>query len=145
MRHFAGAALRWLGASLDDTTEREVLLKRLSLVNVSPFPRAKERQPDRSANPWARPDDVPEPDPPFQFDYDFTRYQVEDLARVFGYAAWQVKDACVAWIEGGPAPFGLCTTAREPLAALTGIATIGGRCIPNVTDAVDTSPGTRSC
>jgi hypothetical protein len=100
MRHFARAALRSLAASLDDTAEREALLERLSLVNVSPYPRAKERKSGGRGDPWARPDDVPEPEPPFRFDYDFTKGNVDDLARLFDCAAWQIKDACVAWIRG---------------------------------------------
>jgi hypothetical protein len=99
MRHFASAALRSLAASLDDATERETLLERLSLVNVSPFPRAKGRQPGNGGNPWARPKDIPEPDPPFLFDYDFTKYKVDRLGRVFDCAAWQVNDVCVTWIR----------------------------------------------
>ena len=31
---------------------------------------------------------------------DFTENNVDDLARLFDCAAWQVKDACVAWIRG---------------------------------------------
>ena len=97
LRHFAGRAL----ASIADTLspdDRDELLGSLAKVNVSPLPRGK------SDVGWStfhkgRPAGNPEPENPFHYDYDFAKYQLDSVARLFALPEWQIEDACTKWIR----------------------------------------------
>ncbi len=72
---------------------------RISKVNVSSFPIAKTRNNTVRDFPWERPKDVPEPEPHFFFDYDFEKYKIDNLARVFGLPKWRINDLSREWIR----------------------------------------------
>jgi hypothetical protein len=97
MRHFAAEALTGLSQALDPA-DRAALHERLRNVNVSKIPAVKEM---RVRNDFysRRPADCPEPSDRFRFEYDFEKYEVDGLARVFGASVWVVGDACHTWIR----------------------------------------------
>jgi hypothetical protein len=97
MRHFAAEALAVLGQVLDPA-DRAAMHERLRKVNVSTIPAVKELR-GRGDFYARRPKDCPEPCDRFRFEYDFEKYQVDGLARVFGASVWIVGDACHAWIR----------------------------------------------
>lgn len=77
----------------------KALVKRLARVNVSQFPKKKEkakREPDFQ---WERPETEPEPEPEFHFEYDFEKYNLESLGTIFGLPKWKIGDLCVHWIR----------------------------------------------
>lgn len=97
IRHFAGFALKRI-LPLLSTSAQEHLAKRLTNFNASPFPRAK--QPSIYAGMHAsRPSGNPEPPNPFHFDYDFTKYELDDVARLFGMPQSKIEDATALWIR----------------------------------------------
>lgn len=96
-RHFAIAALRTL-AELDRIAERETYLDWLQGLNRPSLQRAQSNT-GRPGFYEMRPENRPEPQPPFRFDYDFDKYQVDPLGRVFGLPKWDVEDAGIAWIR----------------------------------------------
>jgi hypothetical protein len=75
------------------------LVARLNEVHKSRFPRTKERIARSPGYPWDRPKDAPRRTPEFHFDYDFGKYDISELANVFGLSNWQVEDRAVEWIR----------------------------------------------
>ncbi|MCO5100715.1 MAG: hypothetical protein M9885_07425 [Burkholderiaceae bacterium] len=97
MRAFAIDALRKLAPVLAPE-EREALIAKLGLANRSPFqsaPRADYRE-FRYA---PRPNASPRPEDGFHLDYDFNKYQVERLCRVFACPGWEVEDRISTWVR----------------------------------------------
>jgi hypothetical protein len=97
MRHFAAKALAGLAQAFDPA-DRAALRDQLRAVNVPTIPAVRER-PGRGDFYARRPKDCPEPPDRFRFEYDFEKYQVDGLARVFGVSVWVVGDACHKWIR----------------------------------------------
>ncbi|EFL53145.1 AAA ATPase [Solidesulfovibrio fructosivorans JJ]] len=79
--------------------DTQKLLSRIAKANVSMFPLAKTREKAVREFPWERPKDIPRPEPTFYFDYDFEKYNIDALARVFGLPKWRIKDLCRDWIR----------------------------------------------
>ncbi|AUN29474.1 hypothetical protein [Niveispirillum cyanobacteriorum] len=98
LREAACGALRHCLVGRRDASAMK-LRARIGKVNVSPFPRAKTRNKAVRDFPWERPKDVPESEPRFFFDYDFEKYQIDKLARVFGLPKWRINDLCHEWIR----------------------------------------------
>lgn len=48
---------------------------------------------------WDRPPDAPKPEPRFSFEYDFQKYELSSLGRLFGLPQWEASDRCVQWIR----------------------------------------------
>ena len=46
-----------------------------------------------------RPATAPQPKDAFDLDYDFNKYQVSRLCRVFGCAGWEVEDGITRWVR----------------------------------------------
>jgi hypothetical protein len=87
---------RCFGKSKD--SEAKAILKRIASVHVSKFPKPKKTQ-HASGELWHRPKDAPRPEPNFHFDYDFEKYKVSGLGRLFGLPQWQTGDRCIGWIR----------------------------------------------
>jgi hypothetical protein len=98
-RHFAILALGALadaGLIADvDIDAYRVWLAGLNRPELPPAPPVHGRPNFYSMRPKGR----PEPDPPFRFEYDFDKYQVDPLGRVFGLPKWDVEDAAIAWLR----------------------------------------------
>ncbi len=95
------AARRALLACLtvDSSEAAAVLRRRLHEIHVSRFPLSKTPAQDSPDFHWNRPKDVPEPRPPFHFDYDFDKRALAGVGNIFGLPKWEVGDRCVAWIR----------------------------------------------
>ena len=98
IRHFAGRALSSIAQTLP-APEGQNLLNSLRQLNLSPFPRAKGLRHHISGLYDSRPPEHPKPANEFHFDYDFAKYELNDVARVFGLPQWQIEDSCTAWIR----------------------------------------------
>lgn len=97
MRAFAIDILRELAHALAPE-EREALIANLGPANRSPFPSAP-RTDYREFLYAPRPDASPPPEDGFHLDYDFNKYQVERLYRVFACPGWEVEDRISAWVR----------------------------------------------
>jgi hypothetical protein len=95
------AARRALLACLsgDKSRATQALRRCLDEIHVSTFPPSKMPAKDSPDFHWNRPKDVPEPQPPFRFDYEFDKYDLASIANIFGLPKWEVGDRCVAWIR----------------------------------------------
>lgn len=97
MRAFAIDIVSALAPSLAPY-EKEALIAKLALTNQSPYPHA----PRTGFGEYCymdRPESSPRPENSFQLDYDFNKYQVERLCRVFGCPGWEVADRIDAWVR----------------------------------------------
>lgn len=97
MRAFAIDILRELAHVLPPE-ERGVLIAKLGTANqsaVPPAPRADYRE----FRYIPRPDVSPRPEDGFRLDYDFNKYQVERLCRVFACPGWEVEDRISVWVR----------------------------------------------
>lgn len=97
MRAFAIDVLRELAPALAPE-EREALIAKLELANRSPFP-STPRADYREFRYAPRPDASPRSENGFHLDYDFNKYQVERLCRVFACPGWEVEDRISAWVR----------------------------------------------
>jgi len=98
MREAARRALLSCAAPATDAVAKG-RLKRLTELHTSNFTRSSSKEPRSGEFSWDRPKGMPEPDPPFHFDYDFDKYQLSNLARLFRLPRWQVADRCVKWVR----------------------------------------------
>ena len=97
LRSHAIDALQRLAVLLD-ASERGAMRARLEKANRSPFPyEARESYGDFLYQ--ARPATAPKPEDAFGVDYDFRKYQVSGLCRVFGCAGWEVEDGIARWVR----------------------------------------------
>lgn len=96
-RHFAVEALRPL-ADAGLVQHPDAYRSWLQTLNRPALPPAKHNagRPDFYSR---RPKGRPEPQPPFRFEYDFDKYQVDPLGRVFGLPKWDVEDAAIRWVR----------------------------------------------
>ena len=97
MRAFAIDTLREI-ARLLDPAESQALLGAVSAVNVSQF----DHNPKASYTEFRyveRPESSPRPEDAFHLDYDFEKYQLERLCRVFACPGWEVKDRITGWVR----------------------------------------------
>lgn len=100
MRHFAANALLHCLRALPPTDEPKDLSEKLETINKSPHPRLPEKKEYRGGSfHWKRPDDLPKPEKEFYFEYDFEKYDLTSLGRVFGMPAWEVADIVQRWIH----------------------------------------------
>jgi len=97
MRSFAIDILREIARTLDPT-ESKALIDALSASNVSPYPHAP-RADYTDFRYVARPDSSSRPADAFHLDYDFNKYQVERLCRVFARPGWEVQDSIGGWVR----------------------------------------------
>ena len=98
MRHFAARALLSCidAGKLDLPTSTTQCLRN---ADFSPHSRLKENASDRRDFYQGRPASVPEPEFEFYFDYDFQKYEVDGLGRIFGVSCWEVADMMSAIVE----------------------------------------------
>ncbi|TJZ76910.1 hypothetical protein [Paracoccus hibiscisoli] len=97
MRSFAIDALRGIASRLAPA-ESQSVLSVISVVNISPF----ERNLKASYNEFRyieRPKSSPSPEDAFHLDYDFNKYQLEQLCRVFARPGWEVEDRISGWVR----------------------------------------------
>lgn len=97
MRSFAKDALGVIAPALEPAEEAPVLAS-IASTNVSPHPQAP-RADYTEFRYVSRPDTSPRPDNPFHLDYDFNKYQVEGLCRVFGCPGWEIEDRIGRWVR----------------------------------------------
>ena len=98
MRHFAARALlSCIDAGNLDLPTR--IVRRLRNADLSPHPRLKGKLRDRGNFYQGRPASVPEPKYVFHLDYDFRKYEVDGLGRIFGISCWEVADMMSAIVE----------------------------------------------
>ena len=97
MRAFAFDILREIAKTLA-SDERDALIAKLASANLSPYPHAP-RSDYTEFRYVARPDTSPRPEDVFHLDYDFNKYQVEGLCRVFACPGWEVEDRISAWVH----------------------------------------------
>lgn len=97
MRAFAIDVLREVAPALVPG-EREALISKLGTANRSLFPSAP-RANYRDFRCAPRPSASPRPEDGFHLDYDFNKYQVERLCRVFACPSWEVEDRISVWVR----------------------------------------------
>lgn len=97
MRSFAQDALGAIAPALEPT-EEAIVLGAIASTNVSPHPQAP-RADYTEFRYVSRPDSSPRPDNPFRLDYDFNKYQIERLCRVFGCPGWEIEDRIGRWVR----------------------------------------------
>lgn len=97
MRAFAVDILHKIAQPLA-SDERDTLIAKLALANLSPYPHAP-RSDYTEFRYVPRPDSSPRPDDAFHLDYDFNKYQVERLCRVFACPGWEVEVRIGAWVR----------------------------------------------
>lgn len=91
MRAVAVDALRATLPAISTELDRDQLARRLDAANQSPFPH--DPKTDYGEKRYIqRPAHKPRPADVFYLDYDFNKYHVEPLCRVFGCAGWEVED-----------------------------------------------------
>ena len=98
MRSFAKDALGAIAPALEPA-EEAVVLGAIASTNVSPHPQAP-RADYTEFRYVSRPDTSSRPENPFHLDYDFNKYQVEGLCRVFGCPGWEIEDRIGRWVRG---------------------------------------------
>jgi hypothetical protein len=77
----------------------DALKRRLREIHVSKFSPKETSDTERANFEWNRPKDAPEPEPRFYFDYDFDKYDLARLGKIFGLPKWKIGDQCVTWIH----------------------------------------------
>ncbi len=97
MRTFAIDILHEIAKTLP-SDEGDALTAKLASANLSPYPHAP-RSDYTEFRYVARPDTSPRPENSFHLDYDFSKYQVEGLCRVFACPGWEMEDRISAWIR----------------------------------------------
>ena len=91
MRHFAARAL----LACIDAGKLNLpagTAERLRNVNLSPHPRLKKKIRESGGFYQGRGKSAPKPHSKFYLDYDFQKYDVDDLSRIFGKGCWEVAD-----------------------------------------------------
>lgn len=91
MRHFAAKAL----IACVDCNVLELDAAMLMIVrntDKSPYPLLRKKNRNSSDFYKGRPKSVPEPSFRFHLEYDFNKYDVDNLGRVFGKGCWEVGD-----------------------------------------------------
>ncbi|MYM21478.1 hypothetical protein GTP46_02305 [Duganella sp. FT135W] len=96
-RAFAMDVLRKLEPLIGDD-ERVLLRSKLSVANRSPFSPITRTELGELCY-RARPDSRPEEDSAFRLEYDFNKYQVARLCRVFSCPGWEVSDRINVWVK----------------------------------------------
>lgn len=114
MRSFAKDALGAISPALDPADQAAVL-SLIDTTNVSPFSYAPR---ESYADPLyvARPESSPRPDDVFYLDYDFNKYQLARLCRVFGCLGWEIEDRIGLWVrrwDGSVSAMHECPRAGE--------------------------------
>ena len=93
MRHFASQAIITCidNGKLILPMKREIQIR---FINQSPFPRLRKKLREGKPDSFyqGRPKDAPIPKTEFHLDYDFNKYDVRHLSRVFGKSGWEVID-----------------------------------------------------
>jgi hypothetical protein len=93
MRYFAAKAIL---TCIDNGNLKlsAAMEKSIRAINLSPFPRLKKKLKEGRRNSFyhGRPEGMPKPKQEFYLDYDFEKYNVENLSDVFGKPGWEVKD-----------------------------------------------------
>jgi hypothetical protein len=100
VRHFASKTVAAcahsaaLGLSKSEKTK-------LGCVNKSQFLPVRRKETVHFADAWlpGRPKNNPEPKDRFHLDYDFTKYEVNSLCRIFGKDGWEISDAITEWVR----------------------------------------------
>jgi hypothetical protein len=98
LRHFAGQALARIATTVP-LHDRSKLMNAVAQLNVSPLPRAKTPQSALSVLHEDRPPGNQNSENPFHYDYDFAKYQLDGVARLFALPQWRIEDECTKWIR----------------------------------------------
>jgi hypothetical protein len=98
IREVAASALKALATVLPKD-EADALQDRIRSVNRSPF-KAKHRKNFFHADVYSKtPEDYVRQGADFHFDYDFSKYQIMDVANLFGTHQYEVADRIAAWVR----------------------------------------------
>jgi hypothetical protein len=84
---------------LAPTEELLFLRKQMLTINSSKIQASKRGKRVAVGTDWDRPPDIQQPDPPFHFEYDFGKYDLTNLATLFGFRRWEIDDRCISWIR----------------------------------------------
>lgn len=100
MRHFASRAIlvTFESGYISLSAERE---KQIRYIDHSPFPRLKKTLKDFQLESFykSRPKGTSKPKSEFHLEYDFEKYDVNNLSDVFGKPNWEVKDLITAAVR----------------------------------------------
>lgn len=102
IRHLAARAMQTC-ASQGAISLTPLQAQLVSEANASPFRRHAPRNESRRDSYHGRSGTEPEPKFDFALDYDFRKYDVDGLARVFGKDCWEVSDAISTTVEAADA------------------------------------------
>ncbi|MTH59987.1 ATP-binding protein [Paracoccus litorisediminis] len=97
MRSFAVDTLQEIAGSLDDA-EAQAILGTVAVANVSRYehgPKVRHAE----FRYITRPDSSPRAADALHLDYDFNKYHVESLCRVFACPGWEVHDRIGSWVR----------------------------------------------
>ncbi|MBX3219220.1 MAG: hypothetical protein KF795_01795 [Labilithrix sp.] len=97
-RHFAKAAL-FACAQGGALQLKRPALNALKKVNQSLFAAITTRDYPRSSFDDVRPSDAPVPEKELHLDYDFNKYDVSILGRLFGRPMWEIQDGVNRWVR----------------------------------------------
>ena len=67
------------------------MVSQLKRIDLSPFPRLKQKKKKDDDFYHGRPTTALTPKSEFHLDYDFEKYNVRNLSDVFGKPGWEVK------------------------------------------------------
>jgi NACHT domain len=100
MRHFASQALS-ICAKSGHTNLSASEITRVENVNSSPFPRVHHKDGPHRPRSGQEPrlTDTARPKLEFHLDYDFEKYDVQGLSRIFGRSSSEVEDAISRWVR----------------------------------------------
>lgn len=97
-QHFAKAAL--LACAQGGALKlKRAALKALKEVNQSSFAATTTRDYPQSSFDETRPADAPIPEKKLHFEYDFNKYDVSNLGRLFGRPIWETRDGINRWVR----------------------------------------------
>lgn len=98
LRHFASRTLLNCQAkgSLNLSKQEQ---KQFEAVNKSPFDPIKIKQFTSGDFHSGRPESNPEPETSFRLDYDFSKYSVESVGRLFDVPRWIIEDNISTWVR----------------------------------------------
>jgi hypothetical protein len=98
MREAARKAL--LSCTAGDVSDEAIALRlRLDQINQSQFPKSEARTRRSWGGYIDRPAGLPEPSPPFHFEYDFGKYQLTKIGDLFDMPQYEIADRCIGWIR----------------------------------------------
>lgn len=98
LRHFASQTLLQCVKDPKNRLSRSEIRKALN-VNETLLTSVKGKPSARDGFYQTRPPSLPAPPSEFHLDYDFDKYEVSSVARIFGKSVWEVRDEITNWVR----------------------------------------------